>query len=129
MSFVVWELQLAQLGAAAAADILVVIGSQLFLGAAENAAGQVLLKNDLITVYINFNITVDVDAEGAAKLYRENDTAEVVNFSYDAGGFHGTGSSLIKLGGLLAVYNTFFVLLHKLYQKPMNFFHYQKVQS
>ena len=70
LSFVVWELQLAQLGAAAAADILVVIGSQLFLGAAENAAGQVLLKNDLITVYINFNITVDVDAEGAAKLYR-----------------------------------------------------------
>ena len=65
------------------------------------------LKNDLITVYINFNITVDVDAEGAAKLYRENDTAEVVNFSYDAGGFHGTGSSLIKLGGLLAVYNIF----------------------
>jgi len=107
LSFVVWELQLAQLGAAAAADILVVIGSQLFLGAAENAAGQVLLKNDLITVYINFNITVDVDAEGAAKLYRENDTAEVVNFSYDAGGFHGTGSSLIKLGGLLAVYNIF----------------------
>ena len=53
------------------------------------------------------NITVDVDAEGAAKLYRENDTAEVVNFSYDAGGFHGTGSSLIKLGGLLAVYNIF----------------------
>jgi len=50
---------------------------------------------------------VDVDAEGAAKLYRENDTAEVVNFSYDAGGFHGTGSSLIKLGGLLAVYNIF----------------------
>ena len=107
LAFAAWKLQLAQLGAAAAADILVVVGGQLFLGAAENAAGQVLLKNDLITVYINFNINVDVDAEGAAQLYRENDTAEVVNFSYDAGGFHSTGSSLIKLGGLLTVYNIF----------------------
>ena len=92
---------------AGAADAFVLVHNYIVSVSAENAAGQVLLKNDLITVYINFNITVDVDAEGAAKLYRENDTAEVVNFSYDTGGFHGTGSSLIKLGGLLAVYNIF----------------------
>ena len=85
-----FPLQLCQLAAAAAADILIVIGRQLFLGAAENAAGEVLFKNDLIAVHIDFNITVDIDAEGAAQLDGENDAPEVVNFSYDAGGFHDT---------------------------------------
>ena len=83
-------LQLGQLVAAAAANVLVIIDGQLFLGAAEDAAGKILLENDLVAVHINLNVTVDVDAQGAAQLYGENDAAEVVNFSYDTGRFHGT---------------------------------------
>ena len=73
-----------------AKNVLVIIDGQLFLGAAEDAAGKILLENDLVAVHINLNVTVDVDAQGAAQLYGENDAAEVVNFSYDTGRFHGT---------------------------------------
>ena len=41
-------LQLGQLVAAAAANVLVIIDGQLFLGAAEDAAGKILLENDLV---------------------------------------------------------------------------------
>ena len=56
-------LQLGQLVAAAAANVLVIIDGQLFLGAAEDAAGKILLATDLVAVHINLNVTVDVDAQ------------------------------------------------------------------
>ena len=63
----------------------------------ENAGRLILLQNDRIAVYVDFQSVALSDAHSAAQLDGQDDAAQLIYFSYDTGSFHCWVPSFISI--------------------------------
>ena len=82
------SLCLIQLCQAFEANILPLKNMTLLCASAENTPILVLFENDGCSVHINLQRILLCNIQRAAQLCRQNDSAELVNLSYDSGRFH-----------------------------------------
>ena len=57
---------------------------------AENAGRLILFQNDRSSVHVDLQGILFGDVQGAAQFDRENNTAQLIDFSYDSGRLHFT---------------------------------------
>ena len=70
------------------ADELALVACDVVVVSAENAAGSVLSENDVVIVHKDLYGIKIIDLKSVAQLLRDNDSSELVDFSYNAGLIH-----------------------------------------
>lgn len=58
---------------------------------------MIFMKNDIISVYKYLECVSLGDIQSTAKLYRKDDSSELINLSYNTGRFHNRPSVSYKL--------------------------------
>ena len=82
---------------AVGADVLALVIDDVFGAVTENAGRVILMKNNVITINKNLESILFSNIQGAAKFDGQNDTSELINFSYDTGRLQTTNLQSVKL--------------------------------
>ena len=76
------------LGQTVGADTLAAEEGDVVRVVAEYAGGVIFLQNDTVVIGEDLNSVLDLNVHRFANLNGENDSAQLVYFSYHSGGFH-----------------------------------------
>ena len=77
-----------QFPAAVVADALVFVQGDLFIAAAEHAAGFMLAQDDRVALGINLQRVTAGHIQGLAQFDGQGDAAKIVDVPHDTGRFH-----------------------------------------
>ena len=77
-----------QLFDAVRADVLSLVVNDILCAVAENACRMIFVKDDIISVYKYLKRVSLCDVQSASKLYRKDNTSELINLSNNTGRFH-----------------------------------------
>ena len=72
----------------ALADKLALVFNEVLCLAAEDAVGLMLLEDDAVALYIDFNGVLFGQIEGSSHFNGQNDSSKLVELTNDTGGFH-----------------------------------------